>query len=244
MIRRREVFIDRTIETPREAILTASRPGTPECTVLEYPCRDVKLLLFSDLHCDARAARRLVERSAEVDVVVGAGDFATVRRGLERTIDVLRAIDKPAVLVPGNSESDAELAAACRSWPQARVLHGSGTIVAGVRFWGLGGGVPVTPFGAWSFDFTENQAEQLLAPCPEGAVLVTHSPPKGAVDVSSTGASLGSVAVRRAVEEKKPALVVCGHIHESAGQTATIGDTPVVNAGPSGRVWDLDASRT
>lgn len=200
----------------------------------------MKLLLFSDLHCDARAAHRLVERSAAVDVVVGAGDFANLRRGLEVTLGVLKAIDKPAVLVPGNSESDAELAAACRDWPSARVLHGTGTNVAGVEFWGLGGGVPITPFGSWSVDFSEEEAEELLAGCPRGAVLVSHSPPKGAVDLSSSGASLGSVAVRRAVEEKRPALVVCGHIHGSAGKTAKIGETPVINAGPVGRVWDLE----
>ena len=61
---------------------------------------------------------------------------------------------------------------------------------------------------------------------------------------SSTGASLGSVAVRRAVEDKRPALLVCGHIHGSAGQTAAIGSTPVVNAGPAGRVWDLRTGDT
>ncbi len=205
-----------------------------------YNGRIMKLLLFSDLHCDAGAARRLVERAAAVDVVVGAGDFATCRRGIERTLDVLQAIDKPAVLVPGNSETDAELAAASSGWAQAQVLHGSGVTVDGVEFWGLGGGVPVTPFGSWSVDFTEEQAEDLLAGCPGGAVLVSHSPPKGAVDVSSRGTSLGSVAVRRAIEKKRPALVVCGHIHQSAGRTATIGEVPVVNAGPEGRVWDLD----
>ncbi len=101
----------------------------------------------------------------------------------------------------------------------------------------------MTPFGDWSVDFTESQAEQLLAGCPRGAVLVSHSPPKGAVDVSSSGASLGSVAVRRAIEDKQPALVVCGHIHQSAGQAAMIGETPVVNAGPAGVVWELEESR-
>ncbi len=200
----------------------------------------MRLLLFSDLHCDARAARQLVEGAAEVDVVVGAGDFANIRRGLEVTLEVLKAIDKPAILVPGNSESDAELVAACRGWPTARVLHGTGANVAGVEFWGLGGGVPITPFGSWSFDFSEEQAEQLLTGCPAGAVLVTHSPPKGAVDLSSSGASLGSVAVRRTIEEKQPSLVVCGHIHGSAGKMAKIDGTPVINAGPAGRVWDLE----
>lgn len=203
----------------------------------------MKLLLFSDLHCNADAARRLVDRSRDVDVVVGAGDFAVMREGIEKTIEVLRAIERPAVLVPGNGESRSELAAACRGWASAHVLHGSGVRIGGVDFWGLGGGVPVTPFGSWSYDFTEEEAAEMLAGCPEGGVLVTHSPPKGAVDASSRGESLGSVAVRRTVEAKRPAVVVCGHIHDSWEQTAKIGATTVINAGPAGTVWDEPSLR-
>ncbi len=199
----------------------------------------MRLLLWSDLHCDVAAARRLIDRAKDADVVIGAGDFATCRRGLSSTLEVLRAIDRPAVLVAGNSESAGELAAACRSWPTAHVLHGSGVTIdggrrTGVEFYGLGGGVPVTPFGAWSWDFTEEEAEALLANCPQGGVLVSHSPPRGTLDISSTGRSLGSEAVRRAIDRTRPALVVCGHIHESSGQQARIGDTIVVNAGPRG----------
>jgi Icc-related predicted phosphoesterase len=199
----------------------------------------VKLLLFSDLHASAGAARDLVERARSADVVVGAGDFGNVRRQLRVCLDVLRAIDRPAVLVPGNNESTDELAAACRGWPGAHVLHGSGVTLAGVPFFGLGGGIPVTPFGAWSYDFTEEEAADLLRGCPAGCVLVSHSPPKGAVDVTSSGQSLGSVAVRDAVLRLRPALVVCGHIHACAGQQATLGSSPVVNAGPAGVGWVL-----
>src|SRR5688572_994067 len=97
----------------------------------------MRLLLFSDLHRDAAAAQRLVERSRSVDVVVGAGDFASVRRGIDICVAVMRAIERPAVLVPGNNESLAELEEACRSWPQARVLHGTGVTIDGVEFFGL-----------------------------------------------------------------------------------------------------------
>lgn len=55
----------------------------------------------------------------------------------------------------------------------------------------------MTPFGSWSWDFTEDEADELLADCPEGAVLVSHSPPRGAADVSSGGDHLGSRAVPR-----------------------------------------------
>src|SRR5437867_3967508 len=141
----------------------------------------MKLLLFSDLHNDVAAARRLVTLAARADVLIGAGDFCNVRRGLRTCLDVLRVIDKPAVLVAGNNESTEELAGACRDWPQAQVLHGSGTTIAGIDFFGIGGGVPITPFGSWSYDFTEEEAAALLKNCPLGGVLVSHSPPKGAV---------------------------------------------------------------
>jgi Icc-related predicted phosphoesterase len=199
-----------------------------------------QLLLFSDVHSDLDACRSLVDRAADADVVVGAGDFAVMRRRLQSTIDCLSAIDTPTVLVPGNAESADELEEACQAWTAARVLHGDGATVAGLPFYGLGGGVPVTPFGSWSYDLTEGEAGGLLADCPDGAVLVSHSPPKGVVDRDSSGRSLGSTAVRDAIEETRPHLVVCGHIHGSWGQTDTHAGTPVVNVGPEGRLWELD----
>lgn len=198
-----------------------------------------RLLLFSDVHSDRAACRRLVDRSSEVDVVVGAGDFATMRRNLQATIDVLSAIDVPTVLVPGNAESVEELRSACANWEAATVLHGNGAEIDGISFYGIGGGIPVTPFGDWSYDFTEEAAEDMLADCPSGGVLVSHSPPKNAVDRDSNGRHLGSTAVRAAIEEKAPALTVCGHIHGSWGEEAEIGETTVVNAGPQGRVVEL-----
>lgn len=198
------------------------------------------LLLFSDLHCDDAAARRLVELSATADVVVGAGDFATCRRDVHKTLDVLQQINKPAVLVPGNAESFEELQAAAANWESAYVLHGGGTTVAGVPFWGLGGAVPVTPFGDWSYDFTEEQAAEMLDDCPTGGVLVSHSPPKGVLDRNTNGDSLGSEAVRNAIVEKKPKLVVCGHIHACASRQESVNrTTTVVNAGPAGLLWEL-----
>jgi Icc-related predicted phosphoesterase len=198
-----------------------------------------QLLLFSDVHNDLDACRALVAQAADADVVVGAGDFAVMRRRLQPTIDCLAAIDTPTVLVPGNAESEEELVEACAGWPAARVLHGNGATVEGLPFYGIGGGIPITPFGSWSYDFSEEAAEALLADCPEGAILVSHSPPKGVVDRDSSGRSLGSTAVRDAIEEHAPRLTVCGHIHGSWGETDTLAGTPVVNAGPKGGLWEV-----
>jgi Icc-related predicted phosphoesterase len=191
------------------------------------------------LHNDFRTASELVKIAAEVDMVVGAGDFCICRQGLPEIVDALAGIDKPTVLVPGNSESAEELTSACRNWKNAHVLHGTGVTIEGIPFFGIGGGIPVTPFGSWSYDFTEDEASVLLRDCPVGGVLVSHSPPRGLLDISSDGRHLGSRAVRETVEKKKPALVVCGHIHGSSGQSHRLGESLVINAGPGGIIHDL-----
>jgi len=199
----------------------------------------MRLLLFSDLHSDFRMASDLAKLANDVDIVVGAGDFCIGRRGLEKIIRSLAQINKPPVLVPGNSESDDELIKACRFWKCAQILHGRQASIGGITFFGIGGGIPITPFGSWSYDFSEDEAFELLRNCPPGCILVSHSPPKGVLDLSSGGRSLGSRAVRDTIALKKPQLVVCGHIHGSAGQSNRLGQTNIINAGPRGIIYDL-----
>jgi len=193
----------------------------------------VRLLAFSDLHRDLGQAAKLVEMSTEADAVIGAGDFASVHEGLEEMIDVLAAIEKPTVLVPGNNETVEALREAATGWSAAAVLHGEGTSIDGTEFFGLGAGVPITPW-EWSFDLDDEAAAEMLSSCPEGAVLVLHSPPRGHCDASASGDHFGSAALLRTIETKRPRLAVCGHIHESWGCESEVGETPVRNLGPAG----------
>lgn len=200
----------------------------------------MKLLCFSDLHRDQEAAKKLVIASADVDVVIGAGDFATCREGIRDTLDLLGGIEKPAVLVPGNGESFEELRDAAQQWKSAHVLHGSGCKIDGIDFWGVGGGIPVTPFGQWSYDFDEAAAEKMLAACPEKSILVVHSPPIDTVDHDSSGRIRGSRSIRNAVESRQPRLVVCGHIHGDWGKQVDVGPSKILNAGPAGVVVEVE----
>jgi uncharacterized protein len=203
-----------------------------------YPAPPLRLLAFSDLHRDLGRARLLVERSSDADAVVAAGDFASVHRGLAETIDELARIETPTVLIPGNNETEEALRSACAGWDAATVLHGQGTEIDGVPFYGLGAGVPVTPWD-WSFDLSEEEARAKLSGCPEGAVLVVHSPPRGHCDTSSAGEHLGSRAILDAIEVKGPPVALCGHIHESWGQESHVNGTRVVNLGPGGTLLDV-----
>lgn len=194
----------------------------------------MELLVASDIHCNKRHCESLVTQSKEVDIVIIAGDLASVRRGLLKTVEWLKPITKRVVLVPGNNETLEELQTACKDWGNVIVLHGNGTKINDQQFFGIGGGIPVTPFGDWSYDFTEYEAQQLLKDCPEHAILISHSPAKGILDVSSSGNRLGSIAVKQAIVEKKPKLVICGHIHESGGKKEHFGSSLIINAGPAG----------
>jgi len=198
----------------------------------------VRLLAFSDLHRDLGQAQKLVEMSADADVVIGAGDFASIHEGLVQTISVLAAIEAPTVLVPGNNETEEALREAASSWGAATVLHGGGTTIDGTEFFGLGAGVPVTPWD-WSFDLDEGAAAAMIGDCPEGAILVLHSPPQGHCDTNSGGDHFGSRSLLEGIEEKSPRIAVCGHIHESWGCKSRVGETPIHNLGPTGTWLDV-----
>ena len=193
----------------------------------------MKILAFSDLHRDLEQRAKLVEMSAEADVVIGAGDFASVHEGLRGTIGALAEIVKPTVLVPGNNETVEALREAASEWTAATVLHGDHVAIAGTEFFGLGAGIPVTPWD-WSFDLDDDAVTEMLTACPEGAVLVLHSPPKGHCDAAGDGGNFGSPALLQAIEDKRPRLAVCGHIHESWGCESQIGPAPIRNLGPKG----------
>lgn len=197
----------------------------------------VKLLAFSDLHASRKQAALLAEAAAGADLVIGAGDFCNMRQGLAEAMALLDGITAPMVVVPGNAESAPELRAA--AGPGVTVLHGEGVDLAGLRLFGVGYGVPVTPFGDWSCDLTEAGAEAMLAGCETADLLITHSPPKGIADRTSTGLSVGSTAIRAAIDRIQPGLALCGHIHDSWGQEGRIGATRVVNLGPFANWFEI-----
>ena len=142
------------------------------------------------------------------------------------------------MLVPGNGESDDELRAACRGWETAHVLHGDLVTIDRVEFFGIGAGIPITPFGSWSFDLSEQERRACwrLAPRMSFSSATHHHTDTW---TRAGGAHLGSQAVLETIERVSPRLVVCGHIHGCWGRRSTVGSTPILNAGPDGHVLEV-----
>lgn len=194
----------------------------------------MKYLLFSDIHCNKDACDRMVEKSRDADIAICAGDLGSLRTGLRETVDALSGITIPTILVPGNHESHAELLDACDHLAHFHVLHGGSIALKGITFFGIGGGIPTTPFGPWSVDLSEHDARLLLTATFGEYVFITHSPPLGCLDTLANDQHVGSEAVRTFIGKSRPMFVVCGHIHENAGRQGELSGIPVINAGPSG----------
>lgn len=197
----------------------------------------MKILAFSDIHRNTRCAQQLVEASKNADVLVGAGDFATRGEGALDVLAILAKVTIPAIIVPGNHDSIAGLLQFCQGWKTGYLLHGSGLVLGGVSFFGLGCEIPRYNQRSWNEYLSEAEAAAILSKADPFDVLITHTPPLGHVDVEvdddHNGGHDGSASILRAVEERQPRLHLCGHMHDSWGQTSKIGKTSVHNLGPS-----------
>ncbi|MEP3347270.1 MAG: metallophosphoesterase [Litoreibacter sp.] len=199
----------------------------------------MKLLAFSDLHRDINAARTIVSASADADVVVGAGDFSTRSFGLHDTLDILVHCKAPLILVHGNHDNAPELAQQCKSDANIHYLHGQSVSISGTTFFGFGGDTHPNGGVSKNHSISEAEAAQYLAPCPQGVILVTHTPPNGIADLYEDGTHGGSTAVRDAIEATTPRLTLCGHIHNSWGAEGHIGASHIRNLGPAPVWFDL-----
>ncbi len=204
----------------------------------------MRFLLFSDIHADKDACAKIVEKSCDVDLVIGAGDYANFRNHLSETLTVLSDIAIPTILVHGNHESNKELVAACNQYDNFHVLHGNTIQLNDLLFVGLGAGIPRTPFDDWSVDLSEKEAMTLLPKVDKKFVLISHSPPHSCLDQLPEGKHLGSKSVLSYMKKYKPEFVVCGHIHEQWNRRDSIQGIPIINAGPQGYIYEFSTNQT
>ncbi len=199
----------------------------------------MKILAFSDLHRDASAMQSIMAESADADVIIGAGDFATCGLGTMDTLSILSTAIQPVVIVSGNHDDTKTLREICDQSKNIHLLHGDLVAINGVDFFGLGDEIPHVNDADWNQSLNEDEAANILNGCPVGGVLVTHSPPLGYCDHQANGAHEGSRAIRDAIIAKQPVLNLCGHIHEAWDTTAMINQTQVFNLGPTAHWFEI-----
>ena len=140
--------------------------------------------------------------------------------------------DQQIVIIGGNCDKWLYKNRGKVKWPKnVHYLDDTATEVNGMKVYGTSW-CPHNMSGAWEVD--NSQLEKEFAKIPEGLdILVTHVPPKmKGLDIDHDKAfdsHFGSEALTKAILEKKPKIVLCGHIHSGSHKPVKIGDSLVMN---------------
>jgi Icc-related predicted phosphoesterase len=176
----------------------------------------MKLVALSDTH----GRHRQVD-VPDGDILLYGGDFGHGHSidGVERLDAWLCELPHPhKFVIAGNCDGiwenhreDAE-----RALQSATYLQDTLVEVEGLRIWGS----PWQPVFL-NMAFNVSRGESLAAKwaqMPEALdVLLTHGPPRGVLDKTSRGETVGDQALWERVAEVGPRLHVFGHVHESSG---------------------------
>ncbi len=206
----------------------------------------MRVLVLSDVHAEEGALEDTRSRlSAErYDAVVLLGDI-TNRGPVSFAEDFLEMLGESEVKVFalfGNMdvrEVRLLLEEAGVGIHAKKVELGEGWSLAG-----FGGSGP-TPFGTPT-EFSEEEIYNGLKGLKIDAktILATHAPPYDVGLDNVRSGPAGSRSIRRIIEERQPAINLCGHIHEHEGE-AKIGETRIVKVGAAmmGRAAELEVGK-
>lgn len=196
---------------------------------------DMEVVAISDIHGDIRSIVRVGPVLSAAHGVLILGDLTQYGRAWDaaKVLEAVRGFNGRVWAVPGNLDHPD---VGPYLTDEGVGIHAHGTALGELGLAGVGGSNPTpfhTPYELSEGDlyFLFSQAAREVAAF-QVKVFVSHAPPKDTlVDRVSSGMHVGSLSVRRVVEEFRPNVLLCGHIHEAAG-VDRIGDTEVINPGP------------
>ncbi len=202
----------------------------------------MKILAFGDIHGDSRLAEKLAERAEKenVDLVVICGDITYADNSTENLLGHFAKRNKKVVLIPGNHESLATADFLAYQY-NATNLHGYSIQFKDVGLFGCGGATNVGPAPT----LTEDEMFMLLKKGHSGlkdaqkTIMVTHIHPAGTLMQKLSRYVPPSQGVRKAIDELKPDILLCSHVHEAKGLEEQIGTTRVINVGKEGKIIEL-----
>lgn len=184
-------------------------------------------LVLSDIHSRIDCVKEIKAsiHNKNFDFCLLLGDLTNF--GDRRVAEITKAIGIDKIYaIPGNVDTWETL----KEMESAGIsIHKKSVKLGNFKLVGFGGGLQWDPGVVL---FSEQEIEKALGKLVDkNTILATHLPPKNSkIDLVSRGAHIGSKAVRKIVEEKQPALHLCGHAHEAFGELK-IGKTKSINVG-------------
>ncbi len=193
----------------------------------------MKILGITDIHNRIENLQRILKDADQVDLVCLGGDLTNfgTPENAETIVHIAQSNKVPVLAVAGNCDTaliDQRLMELSVS------VAGRGMIIKDIGIHGLSA---TPPWRRGMYEFEEEQLAQQLevgfsqVQNARWHVVLAHVPPRnGKLDRTFFFQHVGSLALREFVDKTQPALVICGHIHESRG-VEMLGATTVVNCG-------------
>lgn len=200
----------------------------------------MKILASGDIHGDTRLAEELAERAEKehVDLVILCGDLTMAEMSTDNLIGPFKKRNQKVLLIPGNHETIATADFLAQLYG-ATNLHGYSVKAGDVGLFGCGGA------NIGLFQLGEKEIFDLLkkghnyVKDMKKKIMVTHVHPKGTLMEKFTDIFPGSDGIRKAVDEFKPDILLCSHVHEAEGIEEKVGKTKVINVGKKGKIIEL-----
>jgi Icc-related predicted phosphoesterase len=187
----------------------------------------MKIAAIGCIHNEIERLPILFENIAsyEPDILISVGDIADASfpKGFE-PIDIgkifleeAKEYFKKVLIVPGTWDKD------LISFFQKQnvLIHGRGESIGDVGIYGFGGAQ--TPFNT-PYEPSDKEIEEGLRKAfseikdKKIKIQATHAPPFNSTLDLVGNKHVGSLAVRKIIEEFSPQVAICAHIHESVGK--------------------------
>lgn len=202
----------------------------------------MKILAAGDIHGDIGLAKNLAERAEKenVDLVILCGDITQFEQSTDNLIGHFAKKKQKVLLIPGNHESIATVDFLAELYGMKN-LHGYSVRYKDIGIFGAGGSSVVGPNCIIPEDEMLNllnEGFERIKYLPK-KIMVTHEHPKGTNMEKFTKFFPGSPAIRKAIDELQPNIMLCSHVHEAEGIEEKIGETRIINVGKAGKIIDI-----
>lgn len=201
--------------------------------------KKTKILAIGDIHGDTGLVKRLAEKAKkeDVDLVILAGDLTFAEMSTKNLIGPFIKAKKQVLLIPGNHESVATADFLAEMYSPTKNIHGYCFIKGDLGVFGAGGG---------DIGINIIKDSEILALLKKGherikdlkkKIMVTHMHPHRS-KAEFTGFP-GSKAVKKAIKEFHPDVLIAAHIHEAGGIQEKIGKTRVINVSRKAKIFEI-----
>ena len=199
----------------------------------------MKILVFTDIHADARAfehIERLI-RQESPDILIDCGDISIFENHLDELIERLASYRIQTLILHGNHETEVAMEKACKPHKNLIFMHDRILQIGNTVFFGWGGG----GFAKRESAFTKAARKAVdifnnIKARDRNLILLTHAPPRNTRLDGLFDSHVGNRSITEFIEKHQPRYAFCGHIHENSRKQDRIGKTIIINPGPAGRI--------